>query len=400
MSYKYKVTPLVPEDKWDTKPQYDERDYQYSLSAIGDLKEDVINSRRITDIKEQVNGSCTGEAISYSIDWATGDYTSGEFAYLMAKKYDGLPRELEGSSILAVCKAAQKNGVCLDKLYPRVGIKPWYEYPQPSSEAVKDAQRRKIDSYYQIYTVEQLHHALRTYGKVIIGVLVATNFVHPEIDQNGDAFVDLPNGYLLGAHAMIVLDSFPNLEYTYRNGVRRKGFFRLVNSWGTGYGKHGYFYLPYDFITWETDLGIKATMDIRVPVDSLPNRAKVAGLDTAPFIIDGRTVLPVRHLAEALGAIVNWYGSEGMVEIIKGNDVVNMFIGSSVARVNGEEKKMDIAPFTVRVDGGERTMLPARYVAEFLGGVVNYYKGDQKIHTLLKDRNVYMFVDRKYLVIK
>lgn len=398
MSYKYKVTPLVPEDKWETKPQYDERDYQYPLTAISDLKEDIINSKRITHIKEQVNGSCTGESMSYAIDWATGDYTSGEFAYLMAKKYDGL--QIEGSSLLAVCKAAQKDGVCLDSLYPRVGKKNWYEYPQPSNEAIQDAQTRKIDGYYQIYTVEQIHHALKIHGKVIIGVLVASNFMHPEIDQNGNAFVDLPNGYILGAHAMTMLDSFPNLEYKYKNGITRKGFFRLPNSWGTGYGKHGYIYLPYDFIAWETDIGINAVIDMRVIVDSLNNKAKVIDLDIAPFIIDGRTVLPIRHLTESLGAVVNWYGSEGRVEIIKNDTLVNMFINSNIVYVNGEEKRIDIAPFTVKVNGGERTMLPARYVAEFLGGIVDYHKGDQKIHTTLQDRNVYMFVDRKYLVIK
>lgn len=404
---KYQLKPLVPQEEWEFQPQYDERDYPYPLTATyADMQEDIINSKRMTHVKKQVNGSCTGESMSYALDWATGDITSGEFVYLMAKKYDGFEKNVEGSSLLAVCKAAQKDGVCLDSLYPRVGLKPWYKYPEPSKKAIQDAQTRRIDEYYQISTIEQLHHALKTHGKAILGVLVTTSFMKPETNKEGEAFVDLPSGYIHGAHAIIALDSFPNLEFKYQNGVTRKGFVRVLNSWGTSYGKHGYFYLPYDFIIKkEKDLGLKYTMDMRVPVTtSLINKATVVDIDVAPFTMrvpgGDRTFLPIRHLVENIGAKVNWYQKEGRVEIIKDDITVNMFVNSTISYINGKKKEMDIAPFSVQVPGGERVMLPIRWVTEFLGGFVDYQGGDRRIQTSLNNKNVYMFIDRKYLVIK
>lgn len=81
----------------------------------------------------------------------------------------------------------------------------------------------------------------------------------------------------------------------------------------------------------------------------------------------GRTMVPVRFVAEQLGATVEW--DNGVVDIRVGNTVIRMPVGSKEYTVNGVTKTMDTP--TVRPAHG-RTMVPIRFVAEALGYEVEY----------------------------
>jgi len=80
-------------------------------------------------------------------------------------------------------------------------------------------------------------------------------------------------------------------------------------------------------------------------------------------VVNGRTMIPVRCLAEQLGATV-WYDSTLKAACISraGVDII-MPIGSKTCTVNGEPFQMDVAPY---IENG-RTMIPARYVSELFG---------------------------------
>lgn len=93
-------------------------------------------------------------------------------------------------------------------------------------------------------------------------------------------------------------------------------------------------------------------------------------MDASPFIAEGRTYVPVRYLAEAMGAVVDWDGAEERVSLVSPNwgKVIELFIGRPVVVVCGEERPIPVAP-VVR-EG--RTYLPARFVAEAFGYRVNW----------------------------
>jgi len=94
-------------------------------------------------------------------------------------------------------------------------------------------------------------------------------------------------------------------------------------------------------------------------------------MDVAPYIKSGRTYVPVRYLGYALGvaeADVVWDEGSQKVTLTKGDNVVELTIGSTTITVNGEAQTVDVAP---EITNG-RTMLPARYVAEGLGYVVGW----------------------------
>ena len=70
-------------------------------------------------------------------------------------------------------------------------------------------------------------------------------------------------------------------------------------------------------------------------------------LDSVPFIKHERTFLPVRFICEALGASVEWIQDEQKVIIRSEEAVIEMVIGSKNFIINGKPYKNDVAPFIV-----------------------------------------------------
>ncbi|WP_176461877.1 copper amine oxidase N-terminal domain-containing protein [Anaeromicrobium sediminis] len=93
--------------------------------------------------------------------------------------------------------------------------------------------------------------------------------------------------------------------------------------------------------------------------------------DVAPYIKDGRTMLSLRYVAEAMGVEDNnimWDGSTRTVTIFKGDRIAQVQIGSNKMMVNGTPIIMD----TVAEIKDGRTMLPVSFVAKALGAEVEW----------------------------
>lgn len=91
--------------------------------------------------------------------------------------------------------------------------------------------------------------------------------------------------------------------------------------------------------------------------------------DAQAFIDENqRTLVPVRFVAEALGARVGWEAETRSVPIQKDAQSIRLTIGSNIATVNGEEVTFD----TQAVMKGGRTFVPLRFVSEILGVAVEW----------------------------
>jgi len=115
----------------------------------------------------------------------------------------------------------------------------------------------------------------------------------------------------------------------------------------------------------------------------LSNGNKVT-METAPVIKSSRTFLPIRYVAESLGAKVGWDGKERKVSISLDEIKIELWIGNNIARVNGILLPIDadndtIIPYIVPSAG--RTMLPLRFISENLGAAV-YWEGKTKKVTI------------------
>ncbi len=90
--------------------------------------------------------------------------------------------------------------------------------------------------------------------------------------------------------------------------------------------------------------------------------------DVSPVITQGRTLVPIRAIAEAFGALVDW--DEGMFLVIIDTDdtTILLKIGDQLYVVNDEVKEMDTTALLFQ----DRTMVPLRFVAEALGYNVHW----------------------------
>jgi len=87
---------------------------------------------------------------------------------------------------------------------------------------------------------------------------------------------------------------------------------------------------------------------------------KAHTLEAAPFTYNGRTVLPLRFVGEALGAEVKWDGKTRSITLTSGSDTIVLVIDSSAARVNGKTVMMDVPAFV----HNQITMVPIRFASE------------------------------------
>ncbi len=101
-------------------------------------------------------------------------------------------------------------------------------------------------------------------------------------------------------------------------------------------------------------------------------------MDAAPYISNGRTMVPVRYIANALGINnTDIFFANGTVTIIAGNKTISMEIGSKIVKLNGVAvRTMETAP----VITGDRTFVPVSEIGAILG-VSATWDGEAKTAT-------------------
>ena len=102
--------------------------------------------------------------------------------------------------------------------------------------------------------------------------------------------------------------------------------------------------------------------------------------DVAPKIVNDRTMLPARFVAESLGAKVDWDEEKQLVTIVGVNEkneevTILITIDSDIALVNGKEVKLDSPAFIEN----DRTYTPLRFISEKLGANVDWNEEQQKV---------------------
>lgn len=88
-------------------------------------------------------------------------------------------------------------------------------------------------------------------------------------------------------------------------------------------------------------------------------------MDVAPLIYLDRTFVPLRAVAQAFGASVDYVYDDNSITIKLGSTTMVMNPGSKTYTVNGTTKTTDAAPYII-ADAG-RTMVPFRVIGEELG---------------------------------
>ncbi len=104
---------------------------------------------------------------------------------------------------------------------------------------------------------------------------------------------------------------------------------------------------------------------------------KVQQYDQMPVIVNGRTLVPLRGIFEALGAVVSWDDSTKTIIGVKATKSIVLQIDNTFASINNNATTLDVAPSIMN----SRTMVPVRFVSEALGADVQW-DGDTRTVTI------------------
>ena len=120
------------------------------------------------------------------------------------------------------------------------------------------------------------------------------------------------------------------------------------------------------------------------PVAAAPTvifNQKQLSFDVPPIIQNGRTLVPLRAIFEAMGAQVGWDQATRTVTSHRGDTTIILAIGSTQPTVNGKLWPLDV-PAQIMQD---RTLAPLRFVGEAFGGTVDWDQATRTVNITLKD---------------
>ena len=98
-------------------------------------------------------------------------------------------------------------------------------------------------------------------------------------------------------------------------------------------------------------------------------------LDYPPFILNGRTFVPVRFIAESFGATVEWVKETETIVIQLDSMTITLQIDNTTAFINGRSYILDAPPI---IKNG-RTFVPVRFIAESFGATVEWVKETETV---------------------
>lgn len=109
-------------------------------------------------------------------------------------------------------------------------------------------------------------------------------------------------------------------------------------------------------------------------IDIYINGTKIK-FDSLPYLKDGRTMVPFRPIAEALGCTVNWDPIEKEIITEMNGSVIKFFTEKKTAYINQKSMELDVPPEVI--DG--RTYVPLRFLSETFGYKVYWDDSNNKV---------------------
>ncbi len=106
-------------------------------------------------------------------------------------------------------------------------------------------------------------------------------------------------------------------------------------------------------------------------------------LGDKPQIYEGRTYVPIRTVAEALGFKLEWNGEKQEFTMTKYGDKIVHKVLSNELTVNGQKISYDYSSINVNY----RTLMPIRMLGEAVGGAVSWVPEDKAVIITVAEHN-------------
>lgn len=205
------------------------------------------------------------------------------------------------------------------------------------------------------------------------------NDVDPEVIKN---VVTIEGKVEIGSVITISTDTAPSDV-----PVNANGEFKFPVTLEKGYNTIEVFAtdLATNTTTISIDVRFITLIKLRIGSKDMVVNGEKKIIDAEPYIKNGRTMVPLRVIAESLGATIEWSDALKEITITRKGKVIRLRIGSKEAFIKepgqtGETKIILEAPPEI-VKG--RTFVPLRFVAEALGSEVRSYDAKLKEITIV-----------------
>ena len=294
---------------------FDERDFKMrDYINMGSRPEIYIPERKAPVLYQGNVNSCVAHAIATALFYQEGVEYSTDDIY-----HDREDTDWQGEGMITRegLKKVQKRGVVLREViptnteYPNQAVKTLIEYLPPTIH------RNKISNYARCYSEDELCDAIYQNGAALISINSTVSI---------DSFV------LRGDDNMILPMPRADERSRGKHLVCAMGFtedgIMIQNSRGETWGNKGFAILPWGYPINEmwgfVDMGKDwQTVELTINSKEAYINGKKAALDVPATIINGRTMLPARFIAEALGCEVEYLADTEKVIIrraINGGD--------------------------------------------------------------------------------
>ena len=246
-----------PEYRYATKP--DKPDPRDVIKVYGAPDIPSTEDHPVVDLRKYVTqvytqgllGSCAActvcaayklERARQSIEKGYAHYQAEDvsrlFLYYNSREYDNSTGVDDGASLRDTLKAINSKGVCKESFFP-YDIKNFAQ--KPTQASYDDAEGNIIKKYALLrQDIDQFRACLKAGYPVAFCFRIYKDF--SMITRRDKGMMPTPSDNELnttrpGGHGSLLVGYNDNTQ-----------LFTVLNSWGEGFGDHGYFYMPYKFI--------------------------------------------------------------------------------------------------------------------------------------------------------
>jgi C1A family cysteine protease len=223
----------------------DLRDARLALPKVTDLPDSVDLSKdaAMPPVYDQGSlGSCTANAIAAAVDFENHRQNkkfvtpSRLWIYYQERVLENTVKQDAGASIRDGMKAVSKLGVCPEADWP-YDIGAFAKKPPKAkyTAALKDKVLRYEAAPQDLFGLKSV---LASGIPIVFGFSVYESFEGNAVAKSGVMPMPSPKESMIGGHAVLMVG--------YDDAHDR---FLIRNSWGTGWGKNGYFQMPYQYAT-------------------------------------------------------------------------------------------------------------------------------------------------------
>ena len=187
-------------------------------------------------------GSCTANALAFGYEYTKliqhdkkEFMPSRLFIYYNERVLENTVSTDSGASLYDGIKTLKNIGVCPESQW-KYDISTFTIKPNP--ECYDIAKLHQINVFYAIrQELTQLKASLIQGFPFVFGFIVYSNFEKSSVKNTGIMEMPTEDDIVVGGHAVAAVGFNDKQQH-----------FIIRNSWGTGWGNNGYFYMPYEFI--------------------------------------------------------------------------------------------------------------------------------------------------------